>query len=135
MNGLTLDTGALIAVERRDRRVIHLLVRAREQGGQVTVPAAVIVEWWRGQRGPVARMLDAFDVEPLVERLARAAGEALARVRPGPSAVDAIVMASAASRGDAVLTGDVDDLERLRAVFPAVRVLGVAPRRSTSPGS
>jgi hypothetical protein len=39
--------------------------------------------------------------------------------------VDAIVMASAASRGDVVYTSDVDDLERLRAYFPAVRVLAV----------
>lgn len=125
MTDLTLDTGALIALERRDRRVIQLLGATRERGGRVTVPVAVIVEWWRGQRGPVARLLDAFVVEPLVGRLARAAGEALARVGDGPSAVDAIVMASAASRGDAVLTGDVRDLDRLRSVFPAVRLLGV----------
>jgi len=34
-------------------------------------------------------------------------------------------MASAARRGDVVLTSDFDDLERLRQRFPAVRVLGV----------
>ena len=39
--------------------------------------------------------------------------------------VDAIVMASAASRGDLVYTSDVADLERLRAYFPTVRVLAV----------
>jgi len=43
----------------------------------------------------------------------------------GATTIDAIVMASAASRGDVVLTSDVGDLERLRAVFPGVRVLGV----------
>ena len=31
-------------------------------------------------------------------------------------------MASATQRGDAVYTSDVDDLERLRAFFPAVRI-------------
>jgi len=34
-------------------------------------------------------------------------------------------MASAALRGDLVYTSDVGDLERLRAHFPSVRVLGV----------
>jgi predicted nuclease of predicted toxin-antitoxin system len=41
----------------------------------------------------------------------------------GASAVDAIVMASAAARGDVVYTSDFDDLMRLRAHFPAVRGL------------
>lgn len=37
----------------------------------------------------------------------------------------AIVMASAALRGDVVYTTDVADLERLRSFFPSVRVFGV----------
>lgn len=125
MNGLTLDTGALIAFERRQRRVVHLLSLAAEQDRLVTVPSPVIVEWWRGQRAPLARILDAVVIEPLALELARVAGEALAKVGHGPSVVDAVVMASAAQRGDQVLTGDVEDLERLRAVFPNVRVLAV----------
>ncbi len=56
--------------------------------------------------------------------LAKLAGEAMAEVR-GATTVDAIVMASAAQRGDAVYTSDVDDLERLRAFFPSVRVFHV----------
>jgi hypothetical protein len=31
-------------------------------------------------------------------------------------------MASAAQRGDAVSTSDIDDLERLRLLFPSVRL-------------
>jgi predicted nucleic acid-binding protein len=124
-SGLTLDTGALIAIERRDRRATSLVESTRIRGGRITVSAAVIVEWWRGQRGPIARLLDAFDVEPLGEDLARLAGEALARSPRGPSPVDAVVMASAARRGDIVLTSDIEDLEALRIVFPGVRVLRV----------
>jgi hypothetical protein len=45
--------------------------------------------------------------------------------RLGATPVDAIVMASAAQRGDAVYTNDISDLERLRAFFPGVRVFGV----------
>ncbi|MBN8611303.1 MAG: hypothetical protein J0L92_11990 [Deltaproteobacteria bacterium] len=54
--------------------------------------------------------------------LAKIAGEAIATT-PGATLVDAIVMASAASRGDAVYTSDVGDLERLRRRFPSVRIL------------
>ncbi len=125
VSGLTLDTGALIALERRSKRALALAAVLRDHGMRVTVPTPVVVEWWRGQRGPVAHLLDAFIVEPLDAALARIAGEALARVGAGPSAIDAVVMASAASRGDRVLTSDVGDLERLRVVFPAVRLLAV----------
>jgi predicted nucleic acid-binding protein len=123
--GLTLDTGALIAVERRERRAASLIESTRSRGGRVTVPTAVVVEWWRGQRGPMARLLEAFDVEPLEEELARLAGQALALVPAGPSVVDAVVIASAAQRGDVVLTSDIGDLERLGRVFPGVRILAV----------
>ena len=56
--------------------------------------------------------------------LAQRAGEALAAVRRS-TPIDAIVMASAASRGDVVYTSDVDDLTRLQLHFPGVRVLHV----------
>jgi predicted nucleic acid-binding protein len=74
-------------------------------------------------RGALRRDLGSVFVEPLHEALARAAGEALAHVR-GSTSVDAIVMASAAQRGDAVYTSDPQDLARLRRYFPSVRVLG-----------
>ena len=125
MTGLTLDTGALIALERRDVRALALIEVTRSRNRPITVPAPVVVEWWRGQRGPVARLLDAFDVEPLHGDLSRIAGAALARTGPGPSATDAVVMASAASRGDTVLTSDLLDLTKLQATFPAVRLLRV----------
>ena len=126
MTALTLDTGALIALERRDARALRIVGAAQGSGHTITVPAPVLAQWWRGQRGPTARLLDAFDVEPIGKALARTAGEALARMRGrAPSVVDAIVMASAASRGDCVLTGDSIDLERLRSVFPAVRLIAV----------
>ncbi len=52
------------------------------------------------------------------------AGEAIAAV-PGATPIDAMVMAFAAARGDAVITSDVGHLERLREMFPSVRVHGV----------
>jgi hypothetical protein len=55
--------------------------------------------------------------------LARIAGTALKATRGG-NAIDAIVMASAAQRGDVVYTSDVPDLQALARSFPEVRVLG-----------
>ena len=66
--------------------------------------------------------LDAVDVEPTSEAIARSAGEALAAL-PGSTVVDAVVMASAAQRGDVVFTSDFEDLQRLQQRFPGVRVL------------
>jgi predicted nucleic acid-binding protein len=119
---ITFDTGALVAIERRDRAMLAFMTAALAAGSKITVPSVVVGEWWRGQRGPAARILDAVEIEVLGERLAKVAGEVLAVVR-GASLVDAIVVASAAQRGDLVLTGDMDDLSRIRdAGFPAVRI-------------
>ena len=65
-----------------------------------------------------------MDVEPLDEHLAKLAGEALANVRRA-TAIDALVMASASRRGDVVYTSDEDDLVRLTAFFPAIRVVRI----------
>ena len=124
MRGLTLDTGALIALERRRQRIREILEHALAEDQRITVPADVIGEWWRGRTDVRERILESVDVEPLSEALAKIAGEALASVK-GATLVDAIVMASAASRGDRVYSSDVADLERLRRHFPSVRVLGV----------
>jgi len=124
MTTITLDTGALIALERRRERMWKVLQRARTESVVTVVPADVVAEWWRGRTDIREHILASMVVEPLNERLARLAGECLAGVA-GATTVDAIVMASAAQRGDAVYTSDVADLERLRAFFPAVRVFGV----------
>lgn len=121
VRGITLDTGALVAIERRKQRGTRLVELARRRLAVLSAPVPVITGWWRGRTDE--RILDAVNVEPLTLHVAKAAGEALGRV-PGSAAIDAIVMAFAAARGDVVFTGDVDDLERLRSFFPRVRVLG-----------
>jgi len=123
-NGITFDTGALIALERRGLRARKVLERATEQKIRITVPAAVVTEWWRSRSDVRDRILAAVRVEPLSEGLAKLAGEALAAVK-GATPIDAIVMASAAQRGDLVYTADVSDLEKLAGFFRAVRVLGI----------
>lgn len=119
---ITFDTGALIALERRRQRMTDILARARSHEDTIVVPQVVLAEWWRGRSDWRERILAMLVIDRLTDACAKLAGEAIARV-PGATAVDAIVMASAASRGDTVFTSDVDDLERLRAYFPGVRVL------------
>jgi predicted nucleic acid-binding protein len=127
---ITFDTGALISVERRERVTLAFMTAAVMAGSRITVPSVVVGEWWRGQRGPAARILDAVHVEPLSMALAKVAGETLAMVR-GATLVDAIVVASAARRGDLVLTTAPSDLSRIRdAAFPSVRIRPVGDGRS-----
>src|SRR3954466_4356345 len=111
-HGITFDTGALIALERRGQRIRKVLERATEQKVRITVPAAVVTEWWRSRSDVRELILAAVRVEPLSESLAKVAGEALAAVK-GATVIDAIVMASAAQRGDVVYTADVSDLAKL----------------------
>ena len=122
--GLTFDTGALIALERRHQRIARVYATAVTDLIPVTVPAIVIAEWWRGRSDAREIILRGVRVEVTTTELARRAGEALAAVA-GATAIDALVMASAARRGDVVYTSDIADLQRLQAYFPAVRLLVV----------
>lgn len=128
--GVTFDAGALIALERRGERARKVFERLRERDVVITAPLPVVAEWWRGRSDWREKILASVRVEPLTLEAVKLAGEALAslpapRRRPGPGSVDAIVMASAASRGDVVYTSDLEDLERLRSFFPGVRVLSI----------
>lgn len=124
MPAATLDTGALIALERGDRRMSTLIRVALDDKLALTVPTPVLTEWWRGKGRHTQRILSCITVEPLSQRIAQLAGEAIAAT-PGATAIDAIVMASAAQRGDVVFTSDLDDLARLQRHFPSVRLLRV----------
>jgi predicted nucleic acid-binding protein len=97
-----------------------VLAGAIQAGITVVVPTVVLGEWWRGRSDLRDDLVTSVAVEPLSESLAKRAGEALAVVR-GATFVDAVVMASAASRGDVVYTSDRADLERLHTHFTAVR--------------
>ncbi len=122
--GATFDTGMLVALERRKKRAWDLYRRLRERGARVTIPTPVLGEWWRGRTDLRDAICASSHVEPLGADVARLAGEALAAVA-GATTIDAFVMASAALRGDVVLTSDRKDMEKLGAFFPGVRVLSV----------
>jgi hypothetical protein len=50
--GVTLDTGALIALDRGDRRMIAILAQALAQNCRFRVPAGVVAQAWRDGRRP-----------------------------------------------------------------------------------
>jgi predicted nucleic acid-binding protein len=95
---------------------------ARLDSVRIVVPTVVLGEWWRGRSNVRDAIVASVQIEPLSESLAKAAGEALARVRRA-TFVDAVVMASAAQRGDIVYTSDQRELDRLSSQFTSVRRL------------
>jgi predicted nucleic acid-binding protein len=107
--GVTIDTGMLIALERRKANALALLRACQLSRARITIPAAVVSEWWRGTHKTV---LEIGEIEALSLPLALQAGELLAKTGRS-DAIDAIVIASAAQRGDLVVTGDRDDLREL----------------------
>jgi predicted nucleic acid-binding protein len=120
---LTLDAGVLIGLDRHEPRAWLALVAAVERGSPPTVPAVVLAQAWRsGRQANLARALDQCRVEPVDERLAKAAGVLCGRTGTA-DVVDAIVVASAARRGDAVVTTDPDDITALATHAPGVSVI------------
>jgi hypothetical protein len=114
-------------------RALEVHERLRERHVRITIPVAVLAEWWRGRTDDREDILATLEVELDVDasRAASAAGEALAEVQtkrhrescPSKFLVDAIVMASASLRGDVVFTCDFDDLSLFSRRFPGVRLL------------
>jgi hypothetical protein len=110
--GLTLDSGALIAAEKRSRRFTAIWEEAVERGAIVTIPAPVLAQVWRGNTPVIARLLQACEVDLLDEVSAKRVGELLAKSRTA-DVVDATVVLGAVARRDVILTSDPDDIARL----------------------
>jgi predicted nucleic acid-binding protein len=119
---ITLDTGALMALEARKQRMVQVFAVAREQRIPLLVPSVAVAEWWRKRTDRAELVLNALRVEHTDTALVKLAGEAMANVR-GATTIDALVMATAARCGGLVYTSDVDDLTNLTRFFRGVRVL------------
>lgn len=123
--GITLDAGALIALDRADRKVIVLLARANETGAIVTVPATALAQAIRRpeRQARLARLVrqPATEVVPLDRLDAVHVGRLLAA--SGTSdIVDAHVVVCARRAGQRVVTSDPDDLRRLDPTVTVVTV-------------
>ena len=122
--GFCLDAGALIALDRGQRGVVHLLERAHAEGASIDIPAPVIAQVWRdGRQARMARLLGADGVVlvDLDAETARAVG-VMCGLRGVADVVDAHVALHARRRDLAVLTSDPDDIA---ALDPTLTILTV----------
>jgi len=123
MPGVTLDAGALIALDRNDRRVVVLLARARETGARIKVPATALAQAVRrpDRQVRLARLIrqPTTDVIALDRVDATNVGRLLAASGTADIA-DAHVVICARRSNQQVVTSDPGDL---RALDSALRLV------------
>jgi predicted nucleic acid-binding protein len=121
--GLTLDTGALIAFERRRPELLVLLELTRRAGGAVHVLPGVLAQAWHGgpRQARLAQFLDSPNVVfPVFDDLtARGVGE-LCGLTGHADVVDVHVVLHARLHGHRVVTTDPDDLRRVDPRLPLI---------------
>jgi predicted nucleic acid-binding protein len=109
---ITFDTGALIAIERRSRRMQALLEEIDRRDWRVAIPAGAVAQAWRGgSQARIAVLLsdERTGVVPLDDPTARAVG--LLCGRSGHAdVVDVSVAFCARQRNLHVVTSDPEDL-------------------------
>jgi predicted nucleic acid-binding protein len=120
--GLTLDTGALVALDRAGKsdRMQARLTETRRRGGNICVPASVVAQAWRSaSQVRLARLLNSPDVDIAVMTLRVARSVGLTCAACGHSdVVDVHVALCARERGHAVVTSDPDDIARVDPALP-----------------
>jgi predicted nucleic acid-binding protein len=125
VNGVVLDAGGLIALERNDRRVFSILDTALEDGDRIIVPATALAQVIRNPARQVRlwRMIQfgKTEVIPLDGSQAQAVGALLARTSTS-DITDAHVVICAQTAGYAIVTSDPLDLKRLD---PALRLIRI----------
>ncbi len=121
--GLTLDTGALLAIERGDPKVRALLGRAIQTGLALHVPCGVIAQAWRGgpRQARLASLLNAREIQviPLDGVTSRAVGR-LCGLSGQSDIVDVSVILNAREYGHQVITSDPHDLRGIDPQIPLI---------------
>jgi hypothetical protein len=110
---LVLDAGALIDIDRDDRRTAGLIELGRRSGAGLVTTAPVVGQVWRGsaRQARLARLLAMIDVRAAHLAEARAAGELMAATGTA-DVVDALLVLLALP-GDQLLTSDPNDVRAL----------------------
>ena len=125
MSGITFDAGGLIALDRKDRRVLTLLARAQELGMRITIPATALAQAIRNpaRQALVSRLVRqaGTDLVPLDGPDATAVGLLLARTGTA-DLVDAHVVLCAQRASQPVITSDPHDLTR---IAPGLRIIAI----------
>jgi hypothetical protein len=123
---LVLDAGALIGIDRDDRRVAGLIELGRRAAADLVTTSPVVGQVWRNgvRQARLARALAMIDVRTVGLDDAKDAGVLLGRA--GSSDVVDAFLAMLALPGDQLLTSDVIDLAGLvDALRSEVRVVPV----------
>lgn len=122
--GLTLDTGALLALDHPSKAAIMQarLDEARRRGAAICIPVGVVAQAWRGPRQVrLARLITAPDVEIalMTPRVARAVGS-LCATTGHRDVIDVHVALCARDRRHAVVTSDPEDIARIDPTLPLI---------------
>lgn len=114
MNGVTYDTGALVAADHNDRRVWALHAGFLAEEVAPTVPTPVFAEAWRGgaRQASLARFLGLCETEVLSVDQARAVG-VLAGKSGHDHIVDVTVVEGAIRRQDAIVTSNPTHIRKI----------------------
>lgn len=125
MNGITLDAGALIALDRNDRRIIAVIERCTDRGMRITIPATALAQAMRNpaKQARLSRLIRQPETQlvSLGGRDATAVGLLLAKTGTS-DVVDAHVVVCARRADQAVFTSDPDDLRRLAPELTVIEV-------------
>ena len=114
---LVLDSGALIALERNDRKMWRRFKGAMLSGTVPVTHGGVIGQAWRGggpRQALLAKALAGIDVQPLDQRLGLASGALLGAARQSDVVDAALVLL--AQEGGRIITSDPDDIGPLAEV-------------------
>lgn len=108
-----VDAGALVAIDKDDRRVAALLRVLQQHRIPLRTSAGVVAQVWRrgDRQARLAKVLAGIDVLAIDDTNDRAIGELLGRTRTG-DVIDAHV-ALLVEPGDRLLTSDPGDLSHL----------------------
>jgi hypothetical protein len=124
--GLTLDTGALLALDHPAQAVAMQarLEAARRRGGSICVPAEAVAQAWRSPRqARLARLLKSPDIDIAVITLSVARAIGLMCAASGhDDVVDVHVVLCARQRHHAIVTSDPRDIARIDATVPQILV-------------
>jgi hypothetical protein len=124
--GLTLDTGALLALDHPGKALAMQarLDETRRRGGTICIPAEVIAQAWRSSRqARLARLLKSadLDIAVMAPSVARSVGLMCADTHHD-DVIDVYVVLCARQRRHAIVTGDPHDMARVDPTVPRILV-------------
>lgn len=124
MTGLTLDTGALTAIESGSPRMALLVEQAIASGAELAIPAGVVAQAWRGgaRQVRIAKLLQ-LKVTSIVTLDAKLALRIGARCASTGSTdvVDVSVAICASDRRHPVATTDPGDITAIDPTLTLIR--------------